>query len=87
MMTHFFHEMKYDLKGHIRPLLCQKHSSTFVYGQILMKNFMNANIMKTQFNIFQYDLKCHFMTWRIFCDFLLNYDLDLRSYGQLLSLF
>ena len=71
MMTQFFHEMKYDLKGHIRPLLCQKHSSTFVYGQILMKNFMNANNMKTQFNIFQYDLKCYFMIWRIFVIFYL----------------
>ena len=29
----------------IKPLLCQNHSSTFVYGPILMKNCMNANII------------------------------------------
>ena len=45
--------MKYDLKGHplqghIRPLICQNHSSTFVYGPFLMKICMNANIMKIQ---------------------------------------
>ena len=43
----------------IRPPLSQNHSSTFVYGQILIKIYMNANIMKTQFfHIFIYDLKC-----------------------------
>ena len=47
--TQSFHKRKYDLKGHIRPLLCQNHSSTFVYGLILMKICMNANIMKKFF--------------------------------------
>ena len=51
MKTQIFHKMKYDLKGHIRPLLCQKHFSTFVYGPILMKIFIIANIIKTQFFI------------------------------------
>ena len=40
------------IQGHIRPLLCQNYSSTFVYGPILMKICMNAiaiNIMKTPF--------------------------------------
>ena len=40
-----FDKMKYDLKGHTRPPLCQNHSSTFVYGSILMKINMNANII------------------------------------------
>ena len=47
-----FDIMKYDLKGyqgHIIPPLCQNHSSTFVYGPILMKIGINANIIKTQF--------------------------------------
>ena len=35
--------------------ISQNHSSTFVYGPILMKICMNVNIMKTQF--FH---KCHF---------------------------
>ena len=58
-------------QGHKRPLLCQNHYSTFVYGPILMKICMNANIIKTQENTLSL---CH-------------YNLDLRSYGQLLSLF
>ena len=44
--------IKYDLKGHpshIRPPLCQNHSSTFGYGPNLIKICMNANIIKTQF--------------------------------------
>ena len=49
--------MKYKLKGHSRPLLCQNHSSAFVYGPILMKICMNANIMKTY---------VPFMLWRSF---------------------
>ena len=42
------------IQGHMRPLLWQNHSSTCVYGPILMKLCMNANIMKTHFfiNIF-----------------------------------
>ena len=27
--TQIFHKMKYDLKGQIRPLLCQNHSKTY----------------------------------------------------------
>ena len=34
-------KMKYNLERHIRPLLCNHHSSTFVYGMILMKICMN----------------------------------------------
>ena len=46
MKTQIFEKMKYDLKDHIRPPLCQNHTSTFVYGPILMKICMNANVMK-----------------------------------------
>ena len=56
--------MKYDLKGlhgHIRPLLCQNLSSTFVYRPIFIKIFMNDNIMKTQFFLkIIYDLNGYF---------------------------
>ena len=49
------------IKGHTRPPLFQNHSSTFVYGPILMKICMNANITKTQFSHqIRYDQKCHF---------------------------
>ena len=37
------------IQGHIRQLLCENHSSTLVYGLILMKIYMNVNIMKTKF--------------------------------------
>ena len=37
------------IQGHIRPILCQNHSSTFIYGPILIEICMNANILKTQF--------------------------------------
>jgi hypothetical protein len=37
------------IQGHKRPILCENHSSTFVYGPILMKFCMNTNIMKTQY--------------------------------------
>ena len=47
--TNFFHKMKYDLKGHMRPLLCR--------------------VIFESFQIF----------WS-------NYNFDLCSYGQLLSL-
>ena len=36
MKTQFLHKMKYDLEGHIRPLLYQNHSSMFVIGPIFM---------------------------------------------------
>ena len=42
-------KINYDLKGHKRPPSCQNHSSTYVFGPILIKICMNANIMKTQF--------------------------------------
>ena len=67
-------EVCHDLKGYIRLLLCQNHSSTFFYGLILIKICMNANIMKTHFfHKMMYDLKCHvtFMLWRRFVMFLL----------------
>ena len=55
------------IQGHIRILFCQNHSSTFVYGTILMKICMNANFMKSEDTI--YDLKCHFYVMEKFCDF------------------
>ena len=58
--------MKYDLKGH------PDHSSTLVYGLILVKICMNATNLK--YNIYVMD----FFTLR---------PSDLRSYGHLLSLF
>ena len=39
------------MQGHIRPILCQNHSSTFVYGPILMKIFMNAIELYMTWNI------------------------------------
>ena len=58
------------IQGHIRPLLYQNPSSAFVYGTILMKIFMNAIIMKTQFFYkIIYDLKCQFYVIEKFCDF------------------
>ena len=35
------------IQDHIRPPLCQNHSSTFVYVPILMKVCMTANIINT----------------------------------------
>ena len=81
------------IQGHIRLLVSQNLSSTFVYGPILIENFMNANIMKTQlFYKIIYDLKCHFYVMEKFVFFYFkafwpNYKLDLRFYGQILSLF
>ena len=77
------------IQGYIRPLLCKNYSSTFVYGPILMKICMNANIMKTQF--FHWiicDLKFTFMLLRSFVIFYFKtfwskYNLDLRSNGHL----
>ena len=55
------------IQGHMRPLLCQNHSSTYIYGPILMKFFLNSNILKTQFFILN-DLKCHFYVMEKSCD-------------------
>ena len=58
------------IQGHKRPLLCKNHSSTFIYGSILIKICMNANIMKIQFfHKIIYDQKCHFLLWRSFVIF------------------
>ena len=52
------------------------------------ENLYNANFMNTQFLH-----KCHFYVMEKFCEYIYfksfwpNYNLDLRSYGQLLSLF
>ena len=65
MKTQIFHKIMYDLKdhpGHMIPLLCQNQSSTFVFGPILMKIFMNANIM----NIKSFN-KYHFYYIEKFC--------------------
>ena len=56
------------IQGHIRIFLCQNHSSTLFYGPILMKNCMNADIMKTPFLKIIYDLKCNFYVMEKFCD-------------------
>ena len=71
-----FHEMKYDLKGHSRSYK--------------MKICVNSNIMKT--HIFhKIYLKRHFYVMKKFFFYFKtlwpHYNLDLRSYGQLLSLF
>ena len=70
------------IQGHIRPLLCKFHSSTFVYRPILMKICMNANIKTQYFHKIKHDLKCHFYVMEKFCDFFKtfrpNYDLDLH---------
>ena len=50
------------MQGHKRPLSCQNHSRTFVYGPIFMKICMNAiiNIIKTLIlHKMKYDLKGH----------------------------
>ena len=81
-----FHKMKYDLKGHpidhIRPLWCQNNSSTFVYYH-----------EDTMFSLNYIGSKIHFYFMKRFCDlfcfktFWHKYNLHLRSYGQLISLF
>ena len=53
--------------GQIRPPLCQNRSSTFVYGPILMKIFMNANITKRHLFI-----NVTSILWRSFVIFLLS---------------
>ena len=75
-------------QGHIRPLLCQNHSSTFVHEPILMKVCMNASIMIPQYMTWYVT----FMLWRscmliYFNTFWPNYNLDLRFYGQLFFFF
>ena len=54
------------IQGHIRSLLCQNHTNTFVYRPILMKICMNASIMKTQFEMHFYVMEkfCVFFTLR-----------------------
>ena len=57
------------IHGHIRPLICQNLSSLFVYGQIVIKICMNANIMETQFfHEIIYDLKYNFYIMEKFYD-------------------
>ena len=57
-------------QGHIRQLLCQNQSSLFVYGPILMKICMNANITKKYF--FHKLFNVTFYVIEKFCDFLLD---------------
>ena len=60
-----------SIKCHITPDFCQNHSSTFLYGPILMKICMNVNIMKTQYMIWKvtfmlsgsYVIFCLFLNW------------------------
>ena len=60
------------IQGHIRQLLCQNHYSAFIYGPILIKICVNANIMKTQFfHKIIYDLKCHFYVIEKFRNFFI----------------
>ena len=64
--------MKYNIKGYPRSYkttFIQNHSSTFVYGPILLKISMNANIIYTQFFYKFYDLKSHFYVMEKLCDF------------------
>ena len=63
-------------QGHIRPLLCHNHSSSFIYGPILMKILMNSIMLKTQFFKLN-DLKCHFYVMEKFCDFFFTLLSDL----------
>ena len=73
--------MKYDLKGHPRSYktsFVHYHFSTFVYGPILMKIYMNANITKTQFfHKIIYGLNFHFYVMKKFVIFftLAHFDL------------
>ena len=89
--THFF--MKWSMtskviQAHLGPLLCQNLCSTFVYGPILIKICMNDNIMKTQFFHEMSPLCCwEVLVFFFLKNFWLNYNLDLPSYGQLLSFF
>ena len=60
----------------IKKIVCQNHSSIFVYGLILMKIFMNANVMKITYN-----LKSPFILWRSFAIFF-----TLRSFDLITTL-
>ena len=51
------------IQGHMRPLLCQNHSSTFVYEPILIEICMNVSIIKTHFFLL---INVTFMLWRSF---------------------
>ena len=88
-----FDKIKYDLNVQTRPPICRKHSSTFIYWPILMKICMNDNIMRTYFSLNYIWPKMHFygMEKFLWCfyfkTFWPKYNLDLHSYGQLLSLF
>ena len=57
-------------QSHIRPHLCQNHSSTFVYELILMKICMNANEVpiKFHFHVMEkfYDLLTLIQPWLTF---------------------
>ena len=79
LRTQIFHKMKYDLKGYPRsynPNL----SSAFVNGPILIKICMFAYEMSLLW--YEEVLWCFY-----FKTFWPNYNLDVRFYGQLLSLF
>ena len=69
MKTQLFHSKRSSKVICIRPLLCQNHSSTIVFGPILMNIFMNANANTKFFNKILYDLKCHFYVMEKFYDF------------------
>ena len=53
------------IQGHIRSLIYQNHFSSFVYGPILMKTFMNANVMGRQYMTWNVT----FLLWRSFLIF------------------
>ena len=58
------------IQGHLRPLLCQNDFRSFVYGPFLMRIYMNANIMRTQFFIkFYLTWNVIFKLWRSFVIF------------------
>ena len=71
--------------------------NTYIYESILITIYMNANIMTTQiFNLIKYVLRGHWRSQKV--NFMIkipfslniffpNYNLDIRSYWQLLSLF
>ena len=67
------------IQGYITPLLCQYHSSTFVYGPILMPIYINANIRMIPFFHKIYDLKRHFYAIEQYCDFFTLRPSDLNK--------
>ena len=69
MIEQIFHKMKYDLKviqGHIRPLLCQNYSTTFVYPSILMKICKKFSWSHNLFIKLCLTWNVTFMLWRSF---------------------